>query len=129
MVKRYGRKEMRRHGRRVSGLFIAVRISVFAESDDAHHRATDVPSITKSIVNHVQTSLARQAYNLDNLGAYQAVGLSVRDDLIVRTIVQSNSTSPNSHSTCVYFRPTGMRLHYSILGKRLSVPIISHSNS
>jgi hypothetical protein len=46
--------------------------------------ATDVPSITKSIVNHVQTSIARQAYNLDNLGAYQAVGLSVRDDLIVR---------------------------------------------
>lgn len=43
----------------------------------------DESSITKSIVNHVQTSLARQAYNLDNLGAYQAVALSVRDDLIV----------------------------------------------
>jgi starch phosphorylase len=43
----------------------------------------DETSITKSIVNHVQTSLARQAYNLDNLGAYQAVALSVRDDLIV----------------------------------------------
>ena len=43
----------------------------------------DVPSITKSIVNHVQTSLARQAYNLDNLGAYQAVALSARDDLLV----------------------------------------------
>jgi starch phosphorylase len=44
---------------------------------------TDETSITKSIVNHVQTSLARQAYNLDNLGAYQAVALSVRDDLII----------------------------------------------
>ncbi|KAJ7213287.1 glycosyltransferase family 35 protein [Mycena rebaudengoi] len=33
---------------------------------------TEVPSITKSMVNHVQTSLARQPYNLDNLGAYQA---------------------------------------------------------
>ncbi|KIK71408.1 glycosyltransferase family 35 protein [Collybiopsis luxurians FD-317 M1] len=44
---------------------------------------TDVTSITKSIVNHVQTSLARQAYNLDNFGAYQAAALSVRDDLIV----------------------------------------------
>lgn len=43
----------------------------------------DVPSITKSIVNHVQTSLARQAYNLDNLGAYQAAALSVRDNLLV----------------------------------------------
>ncbi|KAF9010316.1 glycogen phosphorylase [Hymenopellis radicata] len=44
---------------------------------------TDVPSITKSVVNHVQTSLARQAYNLDNLGAYQAAALSVRDNLIL----------------------------------------------
>ncbi|GBE87017.1 Glycogen phosphorylase [Sparassis crispa] len=44
---------------------------------------TDVPSITKSVVNHVQTSLARQAYNLDDLGAYQAAAMSVRDDLIV----------------------------------------------
>jgi len=43
----------------------------------------DVPSITKSIVNHVQTSLARQAYNIDKLGAYQATALAVRDDLIV----------------------------------------------
>ncbi|KAF7976533.1 hypothetical protein HWV62_13809 [Athelia sp. TMB] len=43
----------------------------------------DEASITKSIVNHVQTSLARQAYNLDNLGAYQAVALAVRDDLII----------------------------------------------
>jgi len=35
------------------------------------------------MVNHVQTSLARQAYNLDNLGAYQAAALSVRDNLIL----------------------------------------------
>ncbi|KAI5120630.1 hypothetical protein M0805_009390 [Coniferiporia weirii] len=39
--------------------------------------------ISKSVVNHVQTSLARQAYNLDNLGAYQAIALSARDDLLV----------------------------------------------
>ncbi|KAI0641026.1 glycogen phosphorylase [Trametes meyenii] len=43
----------------------------------------EVPSITKSVVNHVHTSLARQAYNLDNLGAYQASALSVRDNLLV----------------------------------------------
>ncbi|KAF9526240.1 glycogen phosphorylase [Crepidotus variabilis] len=43
----------------------------------------DVPEITKSFVNHVQTSLARQPYNLDTLGAYQAAALSVRDNLIV----------------------------------------------
>ncbi|KAF9488145.1 glycogen phosphorylase [Pleurotus eryngii] len=43
----------------------------------------DVGGITKSVVNHVQTSLARQAYNLDNLGAYQAAALSVRDNMLV----------------------------------------------
>ncbi|KAI0078412.1 glycosyltransferase family 35 protein [Panus rudis PR-1116 ss-1] len=43
----------------------------------------DVPDVTKSFVNHVQTSLARQAYNLDDFGAYQAAALSVRDNLIV----------------------------------------------
>lgn len=48
---------------------------------------TDVPDICRSIVTHVQTSLARQAYNLDNFGAYQAVALSARDDLLVRNSV------------------------------------------
>ncbi|KAG8830805.1 Non-essential glycogen phosphorylase, partial [Serendipita sp. 399] len=42
-----------------------------------------VTEITKSVVHHVQTSLARQAYNLDNLGAYQATALAVREDLII----------------------------------------------
>ncbi|KAF8630104.1 hypothetical protein AX17_005500 [Amanita inopinata Kibby_2008] len=44
---------------------------------------TDVASITKSFVSHVQTSLARQPYSLDNVGAYQAAALSVRDNLLV----------------------------------------------
>ncbi|KAK7460678.1 Non-essential glycogen phosphorylase [Stygiomarasmius scandens] len=43
----------------------------------------DIPSISRSIVNHVQTSLARQAYNLDDFGAYQAAALAVRDNLIL----------------------------------------------
>ncbi|ESK91479.1 glycogen phosphorylase [Moniliophthora roreri MCA 2997] len=43
----------------------------------------DVKSISRSFVNHVQTSLARQAYNLDDFGAYQATALSVRDSLLV----------------------------------------------
>ena len=51
------------------------------------HRATDltaeVPGITKSVVNHVQTSLGRAPYNIDDFGAYQAAALSVRDNLIV----------------------------------------------
>jgi hypothetical protein len=41
------------------------------------------PDITKSIVNHVQTSLARAPYNIDDFGAYQSAALSVRDNLIV----------------------------------------------
>ncbi|KZS95388.1 glycogen phosphorylase [Sistotremastrum niveocremeum HHB9708] len=40
-------------------------------------------TLSTSIVNHVQTTLARQAYNLDDQGAYEAVALSVRDNLIV----------------------------------------------
>ncbi|KAG5638832.1 hypothetical protein H0H81_009603 [Sphagnurus paluster] len=54
---------------------------------------TDVDNITKSFVNHVQTSLARQPYSLDDLGAYQAAALSVRDNLLVNwneTQVQYN---------------------------------------
>ncbi|KAM6493075.1 glycogen phosphorylase [Amanita muscaria] len=43
----------------------------------------DVSDYTKSVVNHVQTSLARQAYSLDNLGAYQAAALAVRDNLLI----------------------------------------------
>lgn len=42
-----------------------------------------MPTISKSIVHHVQTSLARQAYNLDDFGAYQAAALSVRDNMIL----------------------------------------------
>ncbi|KAI6143212.1 glycosyltransferase family 35 protein [Pisolithus tinctorius] len=44
---------------------------------------TDVPSIARSFVNHVQTSLARQPHNLSDLGAYLATGLSVRDNLLL----------------------------------------------
>jgi len=47
---------------------------------------SDVSSITKSIVHHVQTSLSRQAYNLDDLGAYQAAALSAKDNKLVRLI-------------------------------------------
>jgi hypothetical protein len=51
------------------------------------HRATELsaepPEITKSIVNHIQTSLARAPYNIDDFGAYQAAALAVRDNLIV----------------------------------------------
>ncbi|TFK26997.1 glycogen phosphorylase [Coprinopsis marcescibilis] len=55
-----------------------------------------VDDITKSVVNHVQTSLARQAYNIDDLGAYQAAALSVRDNLLVNwNETQLNYTKKN----------------------------------
>ena len=44
---------------------------------------TDVPGITKNIVGHVQATLARQPYNLDDFGAYQAAALATRDNLIL----------------------------------------------
>ena len=56
----------------------------------------DVPEITKSVVNHVHTSLARQAYNLDNLGAYQAAALSARDNLLVSRLSQSPRPRANT---------------------------------
>lgn len=61
-----------------------------------------VPSITKSIVNHVQTSLARQPHEIDNLGAYQAAALSVRDNLII------NWNETQLH----YTRTAGKRAYY-----------------
>ncbi|KAG1764490.1 hypothetical protein EV702DRAFT_1205005 [Suillus placidus] len=61
-----------------------------------------VPSITKSIVNHVQTSLARQPHEIDNLGAYQAAALSVRDNLII------NWNETQLH----YSRIAGKRAYY-----------------
>jgi hypothetical protein len=45
--------------------------------------SAEIPQISKSIVNHVQTSLARAPYNIDDFGAYQSAALSVRDNLIV----------------------------------------------
>lgn len=61
-----------------------------------------VSSITKSIVNHVQTSLARQPHEIDNFGAYQAAALSVRDNLII------NWNETQLH----YSRTAGKRAYY-----------------
>lgn len=43
---------------------------------------SDQKSIQRSIVNHVEYTLARTRFNFDNLGAYQAASHSVRDRLI-----------------------------------------------
>ena len=43
---------------------------------------SDQKSIQRSIVNHVEYTLARTRFNFDNLGAMQAASHSVRDRLI-----------------------------------------------
>ncbi|KAI0318398.1 glycosyltransferase family 35 protein [Amylostereum chailletii] len=80
---------------------------------------TEDPDITKSIVNHVQTSLARAPYNLDDLGAYQAAALSVRDNLIV-----------NWNATQLHFtRKTPKRAYYMsvefLMGRTLSNALLN----
>lgn len=42
----------------------------------------DVQAVANTVVRHVTTTLARQAANIDELGAYQATALSVRDQLL-----------------------------------------------
>lgn len=46
------------------------------------YQGTDQRSIQRSIVNHVEYTLARTRFNFDNKGAYQAAAYSVRDRLI-----------------------------------------------
>ena len=43
---------------------------------------SDQRSIQRSIVNHVEYTLARTRFNFDNFGAYQAASFSIRDRLI-----------------------------------------------
>ncbi|KAK1922468.1 carbohydrate phosphorylase-domain-containing protein [Papiliotrema laurentii] len=44
----------------------------------------DTQAVATTVVRHVTTSLARQAANVDDLAAYQATALSVRDQLLKR---------------------------------------------
>jgi starch phosphorylase len=46
------------------------------------YMGSDKKSIQRSIVNHVEYTLARTRFNFDNFGAYQAAAYSVRDRLI-----------------------------------------------
>lgn len=42
----------------------------------------DQRSIQRSIINHVEYTLARTRFNFDNFGAYQAASYSIRDRLV-----------------------------------------------
>ena len=81
----------------------------------------DVESIAKTFVNHVHTSLARQAYNLDDFGAYQAAALSTRDNLIVSascspyTLLQMMNRVPQTNWNATqlnYTRKAPKRAYY-----------------
>ncbi|BEI91712.1 uncharacterized protein CcaverHIS019_0405320 [Cutaneotrichosporon cavernicola] len=59
--------------------------SVWAEALKANDvDTTDTQQVANTVVRHVTTTLARQAANLDELAAYQATALSVRDRLLKR---------------------------------------------
>jgi hypothetical protein len=84
-AKRNGPKATRRHGKQPC--VALTQVTFLSHHHSSLHHATELsaepPQITKSIVNHIQTSLARAPYNIDDFGAYQAAALAVRDDLIV----------------------------------------------
>ena len=66
---------------------------------------SDQRSIQRSIVNHVEYTLARTRFNFDDFGAYQAASYSVRDRLIeawndtnqYHTVSKIHSISLNSY--------------------------------
>ena len=43
---------------------------------------SDIHSIQRQIVNHVEFTLARTRFNFDNFGAYQATAYAVRDIIV-----------------------------------------------
>ncbi|KAH0479064.1 MAG: uncharacterized protein KVP18_002760 [Porospora cf. gigantea A] len=59
----------------------------------SHHSPSDVTSITKSIMKHIEYSLAKNYFNFDQDSAYRAGALSVRD----RLLEHFNDTSSYFH--------------------------------
>ncbi|CAE7109100.1 unnamed protein product [Rhizoctonia solani] len=84
-------KPVRKHKRSATGYIPATEggKEVWPLGDEKTWKAgirgvsTNKEEIAHRIVNHVQTTIARQAYNLDDQGAYQAVAYAARDELIV----------------------------------------------
>ncbi|KAF8749093.1 Alpha-1,4 glucan phosphorylase [Rhizoctonia solani] len=84
-------KPVRKHKRSATGYIPATEggKEVWPRGDEKVWKAgirgvsTTKEEIANRIVNHVQTTIARQAYNLDDQGAYQAVAYATRDELIV----------------------------------------------
>jgi starch phosphorylase len=66
---------------------------------------SDQKSIQRSIINHVEYTLARTRFNFDNLGAYQATGYSVRDRLIEAWNDTQQYHTVSSFVSNPFFRP------------------------
>ncbi|KAJ1299939.1 hypothetical protein OPQ81_002607 [Rhizoctonia solani] len=84
-------KPFRKHKRSATGYIPATEggKEVWPRGDEKTWKAgirtvsTSKEEVARHIVNHVQTTIARQAYNLDDQGAYQAVAYATRDELLV----------------------------------------------
>ena len=77
---------------------------------------SDSRSIQRSIVNHVEYTLARTRFNFDDKGAYQATAYSVRDRLIeawndtqqFHTVSLSISSSPQDQGETCFDAPNSV---------------------
>ncbi|KAL7421344.1 Non-essential glycogen phosphorylase [Cryptotrichosporon argae] len=92
------RAERPRHQRSLTGSYFPAQLGVPGEVSWPIGDATtwrtaleadkvkpnDVQGVANGVVRHVTNTLARQAINVDELAAYQATALSVRDQLIKR---------------------------------------------
>lgn len=54
-----------------------------SNSAPVKNEGEDLLRFEKNFVNHVETTLARNMYNCDNLAAYQASSIAIRDELIL----------------------------------------------
>jgi starch phosphorylase len=70
---------------------------------------SDIASVQRQIVNHVEYTLARTRFNFDNFGAYQASAYAVRDRLI-----ESWNDTQQYHKVSLHFYSAQVSL---LLGK------------
>lgn len=61
------------------------QLNILDKKQQTHDKTVinDPQEFEKSFIRHVETSLARNLYNCDNLAAYMAASNTIRDDLII----------------------------------------------
>lgn len=80
---------------------------------------SDVPSLQKSIVRHVTTTLARTHFNMDHFAGYQATAHSVRDRLIAAW-----NTTQQHHTRMDQKRVYYLSLEF-LMGRSLSNAVLN----